>query len=113
SRWMGRWGMRPVLILTTTICAATMLAIAVAPFDELWPYLVVAFVGGLSTPPVQPAVRTIYPKIVNARQLNPLFALDASAQEVIWIAAPVLISFVSVQISTSLGILIALVFLIG
>ena len=67
SRWMGRWGMRPVLILTTAVCALALVTITFAPLP-LWAYVVVAFVGGLSYPPVQPAVRTIYPKLVNSRQ---------------------------------------------
>jgi MFS family permease len=113
SRWMGRWGMRPVLILTTIVCALSMSAIAFLPIMPLMAYMALGLVGGLATPPVQPAVRTIYPKIVNSRQLTPLFSLDASAQEIIWIAAPVLITFVSVQISTVLGIAIAIAFLIG
>ncbi len=49
---------------------------------------------------MQPAVRTIYPKMVNSRQLTPLFSLDASAQEIIWIAGPVVTTFVAIQIST-------------
>jgi len=113
SRWMGRWGMRPVLILTTAVCALSMASIAFLPIMPLAVYMVIGFIGGLSTPPVQPAVRTIYPKLVNSSQLTPLFSLDASAQEIIWIAAPVVITFVSVQISTVLGIAIAIVFLIG
>jgi MFS family permease len=113
SRWMGQWGMRPVLLLTTAVCAVSMLAIALSPGTlPLVYFMGVGFVGGLATPPVQPAVRTIYPKMVNSTQLSPLFALDASAQEIIWIAAPVLITFVSVQISTVLGILIAVFFLV-
>jgi MFS family permease len=113
SRWMGRWGMRPVLILTTIVCALSMAVVAFAPLMPLAGYMVFGFIGGLSTPPVQPAVRTIYPKVVTARQLPPLFSLDASAQEIIWIAAPVVVTFVSVQVSTVLGIAIAIVFLVG
>lgn len=112
SRWMGIWGMRPVLILTTSICALSMAAIAFLSL-ELWAYMLLGLICGLSNPPVQPAVRTIYPKIVNSRQLTPLFSLDASAQELIWIAGPVLITFISLQISTVVGIAIAIVFLIG
>jgi dipeptide/tripeptide permease len=67
---------------------------------------VVAFVGGLSTPPVQPAVRTIYPKMVPSTQLTPLFSLDASAQELIWIAGPVVITFVATQVGTTVGLLL-------
>ena len=111
SRWMGAWGMRPVLILTTGVAAISMGVVAFAPLP-LVGFMIVGFIGGLSQPPVQPAVRTIYPKMVNSRQLTPLFSLDASAQEIIWIGAPVLVTFVSVQISTQLGILIAMFFLV-
>jgi predicted MFS family arabinose efflux permease len=69
--------------------------------------MAVAFFAGLSMPPIQPAVRTIYPKMVNSRQLTPLFSLDASAQEIIWIAGPVAITFVSTQIGTVEGILMS------
>ena len=112
GRWMGVWGMRPVLIITTSVCAVSMLTVALAPLP-LVGYMIVAFFGGLSMPPVQPAVRTIYPKMVTSRQLTTLFSLDASLQELIWIAGPVVITFVSVQISTTLGILIAAAFLVG
>jgi len=111
SRWMGIWAMRPVLILTTTVCAASMVVIAFATLP-LVGYMVVGLIGGLSFPPIQPAVRTIYPKMVNSKQLTPLFSLDASAQEIIWIAGPVLVTFVSIQLSTQLGILMALAFLV-
>src|SRR6195952_858407 len=112
SRWMGRWGMRPVLILTTLVCATTVFSIAFLQMT-LPAYMVVGFLGGLSTPPVQPAVRTIYPKMVTSAQLTRLFALDASAQEIIWIAGPVVITFVSIQISTVLGVVIPGILLLG
>jgi predicted MFS family arabinose efflux permease len=58
-------------------------------------------------------VRTIYPKMVNSRQLTALFSLDASAQEIIWVAGPVITTFVAVQISTTLAIVLAGLFLVG
>jgi MFS family permease len=112
SRWMGRWGMRPVLILTTLICAATVFSIAFLNLGIVL-YMIIGFLGGLSTPPVQPAVRTIYPKMVTAAGLTRLFALDASAQEIIWVAGPVIITFVSIQVSTVLGVAIPGVFMLG
>lgn len=111
SRWMGAWAIRPVLILTTSVCAASMAAVAFVPMPIVG-YMIVGLIGGLSYPPVQSAVRTIYPKMVNSRQLIPLFSLDASAQEIIWIAGPVLVTFVSIQVSTVLGIVIAMAFLV-
>jgi MFS family permease len=112
SRWMGIWGMRPVIAVTITVCAATMAAIAFVPM-ALWGYLIVGLIGGLSYPPIQSAVRTIYPKMVNSKQLTPLFAVDASAQEIIWIAGPVLTTFVATQVSTVAAIVMAGVFLLG
>ncbi|HEY4268270.1 MAG TPA: MFS transporter, partial [Galbitalea sp.] len=112
SRWMGRWGMRPVLILTTAICAVTIFAIAFVQMP-VYLYMIVGFVGGLTTPPVQPAVRTIYPKMVTSAQLTRLFALDASAQEIIWIAGPVVITFISIQVSTVLGVVVPGILLVA
>ncbi len=112
SRWMGIWGMRKVLTLTLIVCALSMTTIAFVLLP-VWAYMLVGLIGGLSTPPVQPAVRTIYPKMVNSRQLTPLFSLDASAQEIIWIAAPVVTTLIATQISTVLAIVVAIAFLLG
>lgn len=113
SRWMGVWGMRRVLVLTMIVCATAVGTIALAPPLPIGLYMAIGFVGGLSTPPIQPAVRTIYPKMVNSRQLTPLFSLDASAQEVIWVLGPVITTFLAIQVSTVLAILVALAFLVG
>jgi MFS family permease len=112
SRLMGRLGMRPVLITTLVICSSSVIAIGVLPLTVPL-YMSVGLVAGLSTPPVQSAVRTIYPKMVNSRQLTPLFSLDASAQEIIWVVGPVVTTFVSTQIGTVWGILLAAAMMIG
>jgi MFS family permease len=112
SRLMGRLGMRPVLIVTTTVCTAAVVALALVPLPIVG-LMIVGFVAGLSMPPVQPAVRTIYPKVVNSRQLTPLFSLDASAQEIIWVLGPVIATFVAIQVSTTAGILLAAFFLVA
>jgi MFS family permease len=112
SRWMGIWRMRPVLILTTAVCAVALAVLALGQLP-LPGFMAVALVTGLSFPPIQPAVRTVYPKVVNSRQLTPLFSLDASAQEIIWVAGPVIVTFVATQVSSTAGILMSLVFLVG
>lgn len=112
SRWMGVWGMRRVLTTTLVICAFAITAIAL--FETIVPvYMVLGLIAGLSTPPVQSAVRTIYPKLVNSRQLTPLFSLDASLQEIIWILAPVVITIVATQAGTVPGLLLIVAILIG
>jgi len=112
SRWMGVWGMRRVLTTTLLICAAAITALALLELP-LPGYMALGVVAGLSTPPVQSAVRTIYPKMVNSRQLTPLFSLDASLQEIIWILAPVLITFVATQVGTVQALILIVVILLG
>jgi MFS family permease len=112
SRLMGVLGMRRVLVSTIAVCAMALTAIALLELP-LWGYVALGAVTGLSYPPVQPAVRTIYPKMVNGRQLTPLFSLDASAQEIIWIAGPVVVTFVGTQVSTVAGVLLSVIFLVG
>ena len=112
SRWMGVWGMRRVLTTTLVICACAITAIAL--FETIVPvYMVLGLIAGLSTPPVQSAVRTIYPKMVNSRQLTPLFSFDASLQEVIWIVAPVVITLVATQVGTVQALLLIVVILLS
>ncbi|RNE57015.1 MFS transporter [Cryobacterium tepidiphilum] len=111
SRLMGRLGMRPVIAATLVICSVSIILMALLPLPVIG-LVLIGFVAGITTPPIQPAVRTIYPKMVNSRQLSPLFSLDASAQEVIWVLGPVIATFVSIQISTVLGILLAAAFLV-
>jgi MFS family permease len=111
SRLMGRLGIRPVLAVTTALCAAAILTIAFVTMS-IPLTIVVAFVSGLATPPVQPAVRTIYPKLVTSQLLTPLFSLDASAQEIIWIAGPVVVTFVATQVSTVLALVLCAFFMV-
>ena len=112
SRWMGRWGMRRVLTLTLTICVVAVVGLALLPLT-LPGYMALGLIAGLSTPPIQSAVRTIYPKLVNSAQLTPLFSLDASLQEIIWILAPVLITLVSTQVGTVEGLLLVAIILVA
>lgn len=112
SRWMGALGMRPVLIVTLVVCASALSLIALV-IMPVWLYMIVGFIAGISTPPIQPAVRTIYPKMVTSRQLTPLFALDASAQEIIWIMGPVLTVVLATQVSSVVAIGVAAAFLVG
>ncbi len=112
SRWMGVWGMRRVLTTTLVICAFAITAIAL--IETIVPvYMVLGLIAGLSTPPVQSAVRTIYPKMVNSRQLTPLFSFDASLQEIIWIVAPVVITVVATQVGTVQALLLIVAILIS
>ena len=112
SRWMGRLGMRPVLLSTLFICSIGMTLIAFV-LMPLWLFMIAGFIVGVSTPPIQPAVRTIYPKMVTGKQLTPLFSLDASAQEIIWVTGPLITVVLATQVSSVAAIAVAGLFLVG
>lgn len=111
SRLMGRWGMRRVLSVTSLACGVLLVVIALADLP-LTVVSGIALLIGLTTPPVTPAVRTVYPRMVPARQLSPLFSLDAAAQELIWVAGPVVAVFVSSQFGTATGLILAAGFML-
>lgn len=111
SRLMGRWGMRPVLTATAIVCSGLLVTIALAHL----PLLIVAglaFLTGITTPPVTPAVRTLYPKLVPGNQLTALFSLDAAAQELIWVVGPVVAVLVTSQFGTAVGLCVAASFML-
>ena len=112
SRWMGLWGMRRVITLTMIVCAVAISMIALIEMT-LPAYMGLGLVAGLATPPIQSAARTIYPKLVNSRQLAPLYSLDASLQEIIWILAPVVITLVATQVGTWQALILIVVILLG
>ena len=112
SRLLGKLGVRKVITVTTVICASLLTVVALTKLP-LMVVAIIAFVIGITTPPVTPAVRTIYPTLVPGRQISALFSLDASAQEIIWIIGPVAAVFVSIQISTVWGLLLAAAFMVG
>ncbi|WP_430593536.1 MFS transporter [Humidisolicoccus flavus] len=109
SRWMGRFGTRRVLLATMIVCIAAILTIAVFPLP-VWGAMIAGFIGGFAFPPVLPAVRTLYPKMVPQKLLTSLFSLDATLQEVIWVIGPVAVTFMATQVGTTEGLLLALAF---
>ncbi|HXD27565.1 MAG TPA: MFS transporter [Arthrobacter sp.] len=112
SRIFGRFGMHRVLLATIVLSGISILALAL-PGLSVAAYAAIALVCGLATPPVQQAARSVYPSLVVPGARGALFSFDASLQEVIWILGPVLTTFVSLSINSSLGIVMAAAFLIG
>jgi len=112
SRWMGAWGMRRVLTLTSVVFIAAVLVIALVPM-AIWGAMAVALAAGLANPPIVSAVRTIYPKLVTASMLGPLYSLDAALQELLWIGGPVIATFLATQVSPVVALLTAMAFAVG
>ena len=105
GRWMGGWGVRRTLLVSAVISAATIFVIGLAPLPPEV-LAVLCLVVGLSSPPIQSAVRTIYPMLVERKQMGTLYALDATLQEVIWIFGPVTATFIAAFTNTTVGIVV-------
>ena len=105
GRWMGGWGVRRTLLVSATISATTIFVIGLAPLPAEV-LAILCLVVGLSSPPIQSAVRTIYPMLVERKQMGTLYALDATLQEVIWIFGPVTATFIAAFTNTTVGIVV-------
>lgn len=104
SRLLGRIGMVATLVSTAVINGVCMLALAFVHVPATL-LLVLGFLIGASVPPLLPAVRSLYPQMVPGEGLRALFALDTTAQELIWVIGPVAATFLASAISTALPLL--------
>jgi MFS family permease len=105
SRKIGSWGVKRVILTAAIISGLAMAAIAIFESSALT-MIFLALVVGLSSPPIQAAVRTIYPTLVPKKQITTLFSLDATAQEIIWVIGPLLATILAAQVSTSFAVLV-------
>lgn len=104
SRLLGRIGMIPTLVSAAVVNGICMLALAFVhvPASVL---MGLGFLIGASVPPLLPAARSLYPQMVPGDGLRALFALDTTAQELIWVIGPVAATFLASAISTAIPLL--------
>lgn len=99
GRLLSKFGTTRVLVTSATIGAAAMLGIALLNASPVG-MIALALVVGLTSPPIQTAARTIYPSLVKKKDLNLVYSLDATSQELIWVIGPVLATVLAAQINT-------------
>jgi len=113
GRWLGKYGVRRVLITTAVAGALAMACLALFTLPA-FAVFVLAFWVGLMSPPIQSAVRTVYPRLANKEDLDSVFSLDATAQEIIWVVGPVLAAFIASTAGTAWVVgLMALIQVLG
>ncbi|MEN9739891.1 MAG: hypothetical protein RLZ72_157 [Actinomycetota bacterium] len=112
TRLISKYGIRPVIGIAFIISMSLVTFVALV---DVAPGVLVAlgFLIGLTMPTIQPAARAVYPSLVSKQQLVSLQALDASIQELIWIAGPVIVVFLATQINSTAGVLSAVFFGVG
>ena len=105
SRQLSRWGTLPVLLTCLLLATAALTPMILIPLP-LWAMTMLAAIAGATIPPVQPTVRTLYPKLVPHHLVTPLFGLDAALQEIIWVLGPVGITTMVVLLGSVTALLI-------
>lgn len=105
SRFMAKAGVTRVILPASIATALAMFGIAFYSGDPLVTIALSAIVG-LTSPPIQAAARTVYPTLVKKRLLSSVYALDATAQELIWVIGPVLATILAAQINTAFPVIV-------
>jgi MFS family permease len=113
ARLAGRVGVARTLMTAAVVNATSTLGLALAGSSAVW-LAVLGLLTGASMPPLMPVVRGLYPRMVADGDVRTLFALDTTAQELIWVIGPVAATFLASAISTAFPlILCAAVTLLG
>ena len=91
GRFVDRVGQTLVLVVAAVVSSLGFVAVAVFAADTPLLALLGAILAGLFTPPLEPSLRSLWPRIVQeGRPLKAAFSLDAGAQELIFIVGPLL-----------------------
>lgn len=108
GRLLDRFGPRRVLVPFAISQAAALVLLVVIVTSGASDVLVVLIAGvaGALVPPISAAVRVLWPEIVRSRQgVESAYALDATAQELIWTAGPLIVAMLVALASPSVAVL--------
>lgn len=94
ARLMADFGIRRVVILSTLTTSLALLGLAFVEPEPIW-LISLALLVGFSSPPIQPAARSIYPQVTPKKLMPALFSLDATSQEIIWVLGPLVATLVA------------------
>lgn len=106
ARLAGRFGMVPTLSVAAAANGISMLVLALtqAPTAVL---MMLGVLIGASVPPLLPVVRSLYPQMVPRDGVRALFALDTTAQELIWMVGPIAATFLASAVSTAVPLFLS------
>jgi hypothetical protein len=93
GRIIDRLGQPVVLIVVATARSAALLGIVLVAPASLAIAAVLAAAAGALTPPLEPALRALWPDLAgDDHALNAAYELDAGAQELIFVVGPLLVA---------------------
>lgn len=106
ARLTGALGVAPVVLSAAAINGIGFVALALAP-PHLLLLAALGTLVGATIPPMMPVVRALYPRMVPADTVRALFAFDTTAQELIWVTGPVVVTVLVSLVSTAVPLLAA------
>ena len=112
GRSLAKFGVRRVILTSAIIGALAMAAIGIW-FLPPAAIMVLALIVGLTSPPIQSAVRTLYPSLVAKKHLNAVYSLDATAQELIWVVGPVMAALLAASNGTGFVVILMAIIQVG
>lgn len=104
SRLVDRTGARRVLIMTALGYVVAMSLLATVADRHYSLGLLVAAVAGATYPPVVSVVRGVWPRLLDDEVAPAVYGLEATAQEVIFIAGPATVALVAALLGASLTV---------
>lgn len=107
SRAADRRGPRGVLLLTGIAWSVAQLGIALLPSGWYRLMPLAALISGALVPPVMQTLRAAWPRVVKGPALRTAYAVDATAQELLFMVGPMLGATAVSVASPRLGVLLA------
>lgn len=93
GRALDRLGQRRALPVLAVAFASALAGFALASGHLVAGELgALAVVAGLARPPIEAALRAMWPRLVPPAQVGAAYALDSTTQELIWIGGPLLLA---------------------
>jgi MFS family permease len=107
ARLIDRLGQTRVLVATACVCLAAGIGLTAAALagTGVLPLAALAVASGAATPPVSPALRTLWPRLAGPERLDAAFAFDALQLEVFFIAGPLIAAGIATAISPQVAFL--------
>lgn len=103
GRSVDKVGQPRVLIPTAVAAGVGFLIIAAAPHRSV-PVVLGAALAGAATPPLEPCLRALWPRIVDPRRLETAYAMDSGSQQLIFVGAPLLVAGLTAAVSPTLAL---------
>ncbi len=94
GRAVDRVGQPRILLASAVVAACGYAALAVDPRSAAVA-MAGAALAGLAMPPLEPCLRSLWPDIVAPAALETAYALDSAAQQVLYVAGPLLVAGVA------------------